>query len=111
MMRADALLLLQAANCNEQIPAKLYEYMRAGRPVLALTDPRGDTATTVRHAGLDTIAKLDSIDEIQQLLKRFIDQNGSHPLPVPDGNFVASASRRRRAASLAALLDLSIASN
>jgi glycosyltransferase involved in cell wall biosynthesis len=111
MMRADGLLLLQAANCNEQIPAKLYEYVRAGRPILALTDPRGDTATTVRQAGLDTIARLDSIDEIQHLLERFIDEGGSQPLPIPDGTFVANASRRGRAASLATLLDLSIVSN
>ncbi|HEY7787908.1 MAG TPA: glycosyltransferase, partial [Casimicrobiaceae bacterium] len=44
MMRADGLLILQAANCNDQIPAKLYEYLRSGRPIIALTDPTGDTA-------------------------------------------------------------------
>jgi len=110
MMRADGLLLLQAANCNEQIPAKLYEYLRAGRPILALTDPRGDTAATVRQAGLDSIARLDSIDEIQQLLERFIDQDRTQPLPVPDRSYVASASRKGRAASLAALLDRSTTS-
>jgi hypothetical protein len=32
MVRADALLVLQAANCSEQIPTKLYEYLRARRP-------------------------------------------------------------------------------
>src|SRR5690606_1324512 len=44
MLAVDGLLLLQAANCNNQIPAKLYEYLRAQRPILALTDPAGDTA-------------------------------------------------------------------
>lgn len=111
MTRADGLLLLQAANCNEQIPAKLYEYLRAGRPILALTDPQGDTAATVRHAGLDTIARLDSIDEIQRLLERFIDQDASQSLPIPDGDHVAGASRKQRAGSLATLLDLSMAPN
>ena len=38
--RADALLVLQASNCNEQIPAKLYEYLRTGRPILC-TDRSG----------------------------------------------------------------------
>ena len=49
MLRADGLLLLQAAMCNHQIPAKLYEYFRAGRPILALTDPAGNTADAMRH--------------------------------------------------------------
>jgi len=38
-MAADALLVMQASNCNAQIPAKIYEYLRAGKPILALTDP------------------------------------------------------------------------
>ena len=41
MVRADGLLLLQAANCNEQIPAKLYEYLRAGRPTPRAYRPGG----------------------------------------------------------------------
>ncbi len=48
MLGVDGLLLMQAANCNAQVPAKLYEYVRAGRPILALTDPAGDTARTLR---------------------------------------------------------------
>jgi hypothetical protein len=43
MLRADALLVLQAANCNEQIPAKLYEYLRSGRPIVAADRPRRPT--------------------------------------------------------------------
>ena len=39
MLAADGLLILQASNCNAQVPAKLYEYLRAKRPILALTDP------------------------------------------------------------------------
>ncbi len=39
MLDADGLLLFQASNCNNQVPAKLYEYLRARRPILALTDP------------------------------------------------------------------------
>ena len=44
MLRADGLLILQAANCNEQIPAKLYKYLRARRPIVALTDPQATLA-------------------------------------------------------------------
>jgi len=111
MTRADGLLVLQAANCNEQIPAKLYEYLRSGRPILALTDSRGDTAATIRQAGLDTIASLDSIEEIQRLVERFIDRAASRTLSVPDADFVATASRKGRAGLLATLLEHSMASN
>src|SRR5689334_12215337 len=36
MLNADGLLIFQAANCNLQIPAKLYECLRARRPIFAL---------------------------------------------------------------------------
>lgn len=104
MVRADALLLLQAANCNEQIPAKLYEYMRASRPILALTDPHGDTAAVLSAAGLDTLARLDSVDEITLLLERLVDDAQRKRLPVPGAEYVAGASRRARTTSLSKLL-------
>jgi glycosyltransferase involved in cell wall biosynthesis len=105
MVRADALLILQATNCNEQIPAKIYEYLRAGRPILALTDPQGDTAGVLREAGLDSIARLDSEDEIAALLGRFVSgqRGGLHAIAHTD--HVARASRKMRARALAGLLD------
>ena len=105
MVRADGLLVLQAANCNEQIPAKLYEYLRAGRPIIALTDPRGDTATVLRDAGLDTIARLDSSEAIAELLGRFVGALTANQAPLPDARYVAGASRREQAGALASLLE------
>jgi hypothetical protein len=105
MVRADGLLVLQAANCNEQIPAKLYEYLRAGRPIIALTDPRGDTACLLRDAGLNMIAPLDEPDEIAPLLSRFIDAVRAKRASLADPAYVAHASRRERSESLAALLE------
>lgn len=105
MVRADGLVVLQAANCNEQIPAKLYEYLRAGSPIVALTDPRGDTAAVLRDAGIETIAPLDSADEIAALLGRFVVAVRENRAPRADPAYVARASRRQRAASLAALLE------
>lgn len=104
MLRADALLIMQASNCNAQIPAKLYEYLRAGRPVLGLTDPAGDTAAAIRGAGLDAIARLDNADEIALLLRRFLRPDGAPLRAVAAPDQVQRASRRGRAAELAALL-------
>ena len=104
MLRADALLVMQAGDCNEQIPAKLYEYLRAGRPILCLSDPAGDTMNLVRAAGLNTVARIDDAGDIVALLTRFLsDMDPSAALP--DAGFVAAASRAGRARELATLLD------
>ena len=59
MLSVDGLLLLQADNCNYQIPAKAYEYIRAQKPVLALTPRDGDTGLLLLDAGVADIAALD----------------------------------------------------
>ena len=41
MADSDVLLLFQGKSCDLQIPAKLYEYLRIGKPVLALTTQQG----------------------------------------------------------------------
>ena len=105
MLRADGLLILQAANCNEQIPAKLYEYLRAGRPLLALTDPSGDTAAAVRAAGIGAIARLDSPDEIAVALDHFVEAIRQGRAVLPETTAVARLERREQARDLARLLD------
>ena len=108
MMRADGLLVLQAANCNEQIPAKIYEYLRAGRPIVTLTDPAGDTAGVVRAAGLDAIARLDDVAEIVTLLRRFVASMRAGHAELPAPAYVAASSRRGRTSELVALLDAAV---
>ena len=104
MLSVDALLVMQASNCNAQIPAKIYEYLRAGKPILGLTDPAGDTAGVLRGAGLSAIARLDSTDEISNALVQFVRdcRTGSGMVAHPQA--VQQASRRGRSESLAALL-------
>lgn len=105
MLSADGLLVLQAANCNEQVPAKVYEYLRSGRPILALTDTAGDTAALLRGAGIDTIAPLNDATAIAAALERFILMAKAGTAPVAHPQFVASHTRRMRSAELARLLE------
>lgn len=72
MLSSDGLLILQADNCNRQIPAKAYEYLRAGRPILALSDSRGDTATLLRPFARVTLGSLADTGEIEALLPAFL---------------------------------------
>jgi glycosyltransferase involved in cell wall biosynthesis len=105
MLDVDALLIMQGRDCNAQIPAKIYEYIRAGKPILGLTDHQGDTACVLQQAGLSAIASLDSMSEIASVLMQFIStlNVGSASLPKPD--YVASASRRNRSEILANVLN------
>lgn len=105
MLRADGLLLFQAAMCNHQIPAKLYEYLRAGRPVLTLTDPVGNTAEAMRTAGVDDIVDISSEASIAQGLRRFLEALRAGQARGASPEVASRNSRRARTAELAKLLD------
>jgi glycosyltransferase involved in cell wall biosynthesis len=105
MMRSDGLLVLQAANCNEQIPAKVYEYLRCGRPVIALTDPAGDTANLLREAGIGSIVPLDRPEEIADEMACFLQGARRGVAARPATRWVKAASRLERARELAGLLE------
>jgi glycosyltransferase involved in cell wall biosynthesis len=105
MLSADGLFLFQASSCNHQVPAKAYEYLRAKRPVLAFTDPQGDTAGVLREAGVGLVARFDSTPQIKAALSEFISQVRSGKGSVASDDVVRSHSRRHRAEELAGLLD------
>ena len=111
MMAVDALLVMQASNCNAQIPAKIYEYLRAGKPILGLTDPEGDTAGVLRGAGLSDIARLDSVDEIAQVLPAMVCEWRQGKRVLPKTLAVQQSSRRGRSQTLVTLLEQATASH
>lgn len=101
MFAAGGLLVLQSAGCNDQVPAKVYEYLRTGRPIVALTDPQGDTAEVVnRHPG-HFLADLESPQAIEEALAAWLAPDA----PAPDPTTAADCSRRGRSAQLARILD------
>ena len=105
MQSADGLLLLQATNCNGQIPAKLYEYLRCRRPVLALTDLAGDSAAKLRLCGIDTIGQLASSGDCARALLRFLELARQGRAPLASNSAIALHSRQTRSHALAELLD------
>ena len=106
MLQADGLLVFQAANCNHQIPAKIYEYMRARRPIFALTDPSGDTAEVLHRAGIDSIVPLDDKAKIGEGLLKFLDLVNLHRAPIAVDAEIVRYSRYALTERLAALLDV-----
>lgn len=105
MMNATGLIVFQAANCNNQVPAKIYEYFRAGRPILAITDPRGDTAKTLKHAGYLDIAKIDNVQSIKSTIRIFIRNVVNRSANIASPAEIQNYSRRQQTSTLAKLFD------
>ena len=105
MMSVDGLLVMQGRNCNAQIPAKLYEYLRAGRPMLGLADPQGDTGRTMLEAGIEHVAMMEDADAITRVLPEFLGALRAGSAPVVPRERIARFSRRALTGSLATLLN------
>lgn len=73
MLSSSCLLLLH--HCKNEgstswIPAKVYEYLRAGLPILALVPEEGDTATLLRTLSNAWIVPPEDIQKIKEALSR-----------------------------------------
>lgn len=68
MMQAYCLLVLQAENCNDQIPAKIYEYLRSGRPIACFAHPEGETYQALKSQPGCWCAPLDERSTIREQL-------------------------------------------
>ncbi|MEO0616144.1 MAG: glycosyltransferase [Pseudomonadota bacterium] len=103
MLKADGLLIFQSSGCNHQIPAKAYEYLRAGRPILSLTDRAGDTAQLLQRNGQSAMADLLNKDDIKSAIQSFVPSLSA--AGGRTGTDVSQYSRRGQTAHLAALFD------
>ena len=77
MQTADLLLVFQGENFNTQVPAKIYEYLRAGRSILAMVDLQGDTAKKLKEFQGIHIADINSSNQIESEIVSWMDGFGS----------------------------------
>jgi len=105
MLSADGLLVFQGPDCNRQIPGKIYEYIRARKPILSLVDMRGDTVKLLDTLGIDTHAKIEDAGDIARALDHFVELLGQGQAPVAREEDVLRYSRHHKAIELAQLLD------
>jgi peptidoglycan/xylan/chitin deacetylase (PgdA/CDA1 family) len=108
MLAADGLIVFQGTPFNTQIPAKIYEYFRARKPILGLVDTSGETARVLRAAGFDSIADMSSNLAIAPVLERLLAQIRAGEAYVATDELIASSSRTHRASQLAAILDQAV---
>lgn len=105
MQAADALLALQSDDCGDQVPAKAYEYIRAGRPILGLAHPETDTGRLLLSAAMGPVCGLTDPTPIVSGLQAMLQAHHSGQSPTPNAQLVKASSRQAGTASLARLLD------
>jgi glycosyltransferase involved in cell wall biosynthesis len=72
LMAADALLLVTGKDPSE-VTGKVFEYLHARRPILALTHPNGSLATILRKSGSALVACREDRPEICCKLQAMMD--------------------------------------
>jgi glycosyltransferase involved in cell wall biosynthesis len=70
--RAGALLLLTSRQLSWETPGKLFEYLAAGRPILALADGN-EAARVVRDTGTGMTVAPDNVDAIATALRGVVE--------------------------------------
>lgn len=103
--QADGLLLFQGPQYDHQIPAKVYEYLRIGRPIFALVGERGDTAALLRNTGGAEIVPIDNASTIRARLHAFIGALRNGTAPRVQTSVAVQFSRRAETGRLADLLN------
>lgn len=104
MASADILILLDSPERTMGVPAKLYEYIGSGRPILAIANPRGETAETLRRSGaLHRVASPDDAEAIDQALAELLANRAA--ASARDGRQAEEFTRAATARQLAETLD------
>lgn len=109
LQEADLLFLpLEKSNTPEHrtlfIPGKLYEYLNAGKPVLALAEP-SDCRTILQKSGLGICAYPDNPSEIAMVILQIINEPGFLNGFKPNQDYISTFSFRNKTAELAAVFD------
>ena len=107
---SEALLLLvpdAGGRGKGVLSGKVYEYLAAGRPILAVVPPDGAAAELVRETGSGVVVAPDDVDGISDALvelhRRFA--NGGLPSVELDPRDEERLSRRARVEEMAALVE------
>lgn len=102
MTNSDILLVLQDSCCDYQIPAKVYEYFRLRKPIVALTTAEGDTGQLILKNEAGMVAPLDDTQAICSCLEGVINASKKgQSLPVIPEDRLAQFTREQQAGKLA----------
>ena len=104
MVDADGLLIFQGSIYNHAVPAKVYEYFFARRPILGILDKTGETQRVLQNVGIKSTASIDNAEEIADHLGDFIDNLAGDSYFLPARSLIESFSRQKQTQKLSAVL-------
>jgi len=84
------------------VPAKTYEYIGSGTPILAVINPHHEAAKLVRDTGTGLTLYEDDVDAVASALLKLL--AGNYPYK-PDWKRISQFSRRFQAKQLAEIID------
>ncbi len=105
MRAADVNLLIIGSQpgAGATLTGKIFEYLRAGRPILALVPPDGEAAALVRELDAGVVLEPDDAAGAEAALAKLYDDRPTAARAAPAG--LARFERRHLTAELAALFD------
>jgi len=107
--QADLLALWKPRDFPTMVPGKLYEYLDAGRPLVALLEPGEEAAALVRRAGGAIVAPGDREALAAEIERRYAAWREGRATGGQRPGWLAEYERARLAGRLAGLLDECVA--
>lgn len=102
---ADILLLLGSGDLAE-MTGKIFEYLRAARPIFAVAPHGGEAAQLIERTGHGIVAQYDDIDEIAaKLANLLLAIHEDRHSPLTPSPLVPQLDRRHQTQSLATILN------
>lgn len=95
----------KADNAAGRIPAKIFEYLRTGRPILAFGPQRSDIGDIIRKESAGFITAYDDVQSIKDILKNWYDRYLNHTLELPPNRNIEEYTNAFITKKLAAILD------
>lgn len=106
MQRSPVLLLLlnDTHDILGRIPAKLFEYLAAKRPILVIGNVEGDAAAIIKETNAGSIAEMNNKKDIREKILILFDQYRSGQLNI-NSTGIQKYARRENAKCFAKILD------
>ena len=109
LFQADVLVLLQGGkDTMALVPAKAFEYLRVGKPILALT-LEGATANLIRECNAGIVANPENVEEIKKALWEIFEMTRRNKVMIESRQgIVRRFSRKELTKQLADIFDQEI---